>query len=148
MTSSVLPASSSLRNAAISFAISRETAEAAIEVIEWFAEIRTGLYDLIQFGEEEEVILKIADMCAVRPQGITLRQAYRARLAGTDRKADNLKLLERLMDQCVLVRETDLEGVMLWAWEQIGLSRAPGAPAGTLTPVHWSTVNRCCTPAG
>jgi len=98
-------------DAACDFTISREQVEDAIEVIEWFAEIRTGLYDLIQFGEEEEVILKISDMCKVRSNGITLREAYRARLAGTDRKEENRKLLERLMDQGVLVRETDLEGV-------------------------------------
>jgi hypothetical protein len=96
---------------ATSFAISRETVEAAIEIIEWFAEVRVSLFDLIQFGEEEEVILKIVEMCKVRAQGITLREAYRARLAGNGKKSDNLKLLERLMDQGVLVREVDLENV-------------------------------------
>ena len=98
-------------DSAASFAISRETVEAAIEIIEWFADVRAGLFDLIQFGEEEEVILKIVEMCKVRSQGITLREAYRARLAGNSKKADNLKLLERLMNQGVLVREVDLEGV-------------------------------------
>ena len=50
-------------------------------------------------------------MCKVRAQGITLREAYRARLAGNGKKSDNLKLLERLMDLGVLVREVDLENV-------------------------------------
>lgn len=96
---------------AASFQIARQEVEAAIEIIEWFADVRTSLFDLIQFGEEEEVILKIVEMCKVRSQGITLREAYRARLAGNGKKADNLKLLERLMDQGILVREVDLEGV-------------------------------------
>lgn len=94
-----------------SFQIARQEVEAAIEIIEWFASVRASLFDLIEFGEEEEVILKIVEMCKVRPQGITLREAYRARLAGNGRMADNLKLLERLMDQGILVREVNLEGV-------------------------------------
>ena len=94
-----------------SFQIARQEVEAAIEIIEWFADVRASLFDLIQFGEEEEVILKIVEMCKVRSQGITLREAYRARLAGNGKKADNLKLLERLMDQGILVREVNLEGV-------------------------------------
>ena len=36
---------------ATSFVISRETVEDAIEIIEWFAEVRVSLFDLIQFGE-------------------------------------------------------------------------------------------------
>jgi len=50
---------------------------------------------------------------------------------------------------CILdLAEEDLIGVYMWGWEGVALSLEPGAPVGTLTPCHFSNVNRCCTPAG
>ena len=38
----------------------------------------------------------------------------------------------------------ELAGVWGWASERVFPSLASGAPAGTLTPCHWSADNRCC----
>lgn len=41
--------------------------------------------------------------------------------------------------------EEDLVGVWGWASERIAESLADGAVPGTLTPIHWSADDRCCT---
>ena len=92
------------------YEISLEEVEGAIEVVEWFAEVRQGLYSLIKFSGEEARLMKISEMCRLRALGFTLRDACRMRLAGTDRKAKNEELLQELIDQCVLVRVKDPEG--------------------------------------
>ena len=46
---------------------------------------------------------------------------------------------------CILnLTEDELLDVHLWAWEMIFESLDPAADPGDLTPLHWSTVNRCC----
>ena len=92
------------------YEISLEQVEGAIEVVEWFAEVRQSLYSLIKFSAEEARLMKISEMCRLRALGFTLRDACRMRLAGTDRKAKNEELLQELIDQCVLVRVKDPEG--------------------------------------
>jgi hypothetical protein len=89
---------------ATDFEISPEEVEAAIEVVEWFAEVRSSLYNLIQFGEEEKIILKIQEMCKVRPKGVTLPEAYRVRLAGTQKKDANERLLMSLVARGMMER--------------------------------------------
>ena len=92
------------------YEISLEEVEGAIEVVEWFAEVRQGLYSLIKSSAEEARLIKISEMCRLRALGFTLRDACRMRLAGTDKKAKNEELLQELIDQGVLVRVEDLEG--------------------------------------
>jgi hypothetical protein len=89
---------------AADFEISIEEVKGAIEIIEWFAEVRSSLYNLIQFGEEEKIILKIQEMCKVRPKGVTLPEAYKVRLAGTQKKDPNEKLLMSLVSMGIMER--------------------------------------------
>jgi hypothetical protein len=92
------------------YEIALEEVEGAIEVVEWFAEVRQGLYSLIKFSAEEARLMKISEMCRLRALGFTLRDACRMRLAGTDKKAKNEELIQELIDQGVLVRFEDPEG--------------------------------------
>lgn len=84
--------------------------EGAIEIVEWFSEVRTGLYTMIKFGTEETRLMKVAEMCRLRALGFTLRDACRMRLAGTDKKAKNEELIQGLIDQGVLERVQDPDG--------------------------------------
>jgi hypothetical protein len=95
---------------AADYEISLETVEGAIEIVEWFAEVRAGLYTMIKFGAEEARLMKISEMCRLRAMGFTLRDACRMRLAGTDKKSKNEELLQELIDQSVLVRVKGPEG--------------------------------------
>ena len=78
--------------------------------MEWFAEVRQGLYTMIKFGAEEARLMKLSEMCRLRALGFTLRDACRMRLAGTDKKAKNEELLQELIDQGVLERVKGPEG--------------------------------------
>ncbi len=95
---------------AADYEISLETVEGAIEIVEWFAEVRAGLYTMIKFGAEEARLMKISEMCRLRALGFTLRDACRMRLAGADKKVQNEELLQELIDQGVLIRVEDPEG--------------------------------------
>ena len=95
---------------AADYEISLEAVEGAIEIVEWFAEVRAGLYTMIKFGAEEARLMKISEMCRLRAMGFTLRDACRMRLAGTDKKSKNEELLQELIDQSVLVRVKGPEG--------------------------------------
>jgi hypothetical protein len=92
------------------YEISLESVEGAIEIVEWFAEVRQGLYTMIKFGAEEARLMKLSEMCRLRALGFTLRDACRMRLAGTDKKAKNEELLQELIDQGVLERVKGPEG--------------------------------------
>jgi hypothetical protein len=46
---------------------------------------------------------------------------------------------------CILDEE-DLTGYTVWAAEMVYLSLDPEAECGTLTPIHWAAINRCCGP--
>ena len=91
-------------DSAAEFEISIEEVNGAIEIIEWFAEVRSSLYNLIQFGDEEKIILKIQELCKVRPKGVTLPEAYKVRLAGTQKKDPNEKLLMSLVSMGIMER--------------------------------------------
>lgn len=95
---------------AADYEISLEAVEGAIEIVEWFAEVRAGLYTMIKFGAEETRLMKVAEMCRLRALGFTLRDACRMRLAGTDKKAKNEELIQGLIDQGVLERVQDPDG--------------------------------------
>jgi hypothetical protein len=95
---------------AADYEISLEAVEGAIEIVEWFAEVREGLYALIKFSAGEARLMKISEMCRLRALGFTLREACRMRLAGTDKKAKNEELIQELIDQGVLIRVEDPEG--------------------------------------
>jgi hypothetical protein len=95
---------------AADYEISLEAVEGAIEIVEWFSEVRTGLYTMIKFGTEETRLMKVAEMCRLRALGFSLRDACRMRLAGTDKKAKNEELIQGLIDQGVLERVQDPDG--------------------------------------
>jgi hypothetical protein len=95
---------------AADYEISLEAVEGAIEIVEWFSEVRTGLYTMIKFGTEETRLIKVAEMCRLRALGFTLRDACRMRLASTDKKAKNEELIQGLIDQGVLERVQDPDG--------------------------------------
>jgi hypothetical protein len=95
---------------AADYEISLEEAKAAIEIVEWFDEVRAGLYSMIKFSAEEARLMKISEMCRLRALGFTLRDACRMRLAGADKKVQNEELLQELIDQGVLIRVKDPEG--------------------------------------
>jgi hypothetical protein len=95
---------------AADYEISLEEANAAIEIVEWFDEVRAGLYSMIKFSAEEARLMKISEMCRLRALGFTLRDACRMRLAGADKKVQNEELLQELIDQGVLIRVKDPEG--------------------------------------
>lgn len=95
---------------AADYEISLEEVKAAIEVVEWFDEVRAGLYSMIKFSAEEARLMKISEMCRLRALGFTLRDACRMRLAGTDTKAKNEELLQELINQGVLERVKNPEG--------------------------------------
>jgi hypothetical protein len=92
------------------YEIAIQEVEGAIQVVEWFAEVRVGLYSLIKFSAEEARLMKIAEMCRLRALGFTLREACRMRLAGTDKKVKNEELLNELIKQGVLERVMDSNG--------------------------------------
>ena len=100
-------------DSATDYEISIEEVRGAIEIIEWFAEVRSSLYNLIQFGEEERIILKIQEMCKVRPKGVTLPEAYKARLAGSQRKEANERLLMSLIARGIVERH-EVDGMVFF----------------------------------
>ena len=90
-----------------------ESMRNAIKIVEWYAKVRAKLTEQASYEKQDKGMQSVNKLLMRYPHGFDKRQAYRARIAGSQRTEVTLRLLDALVAQGSLKTHT-LDGKTLY----------------------------------